>query len=30
MEIKLRGDNGTIYLSDGHVGLALISFPERP
>ena len=30
MEIKLRGENGTIYLSDGYVGLALISFPDRP
>ena len=28
MEIKLRGENDTIYLSDGHVGLALISFGE--
>ena len=30
MEVKLRGENGTIYLSDGYVGLALISFPNRP
>ena len=30
MEIKLRGENGTIYFSDGHLGLGLISFPDRP
>ena len=30
MEIKLRGENGTIYFSDGHLGLELISFPDRP
>lgn len=28
MEEKNRGPNGTIYLSDGHVGVALISRPE--
>ena len=30
MEEKHRGPNGTIYLSDGFVGVALISRPEMP
>ena len=30
MEEKYRGPNGTIYLSDGFVGIALISSPNRP
>ncbi len=30
MEEKERGPNGTIYLSDGFVGVALISRPEMP
>ena len=30
MEEKLRGANGTVYLSDGHVGVALISNAEMP
>ena len=30
MEEKERGPNGTIYLSDGHVGVALISRSEIP
>lgn len=30
LEEKYRGPNGTIYLSDGHVGVALISRPEQP
>ena len=30
MEEKLRGTNGTVYLSDGHVGVALISNSEMP
>src|SRR5438876_11051731 len=30
LEEKYRGPNGTIYLSDGFVGIALISRPERP
>ena len=30
LEEKYRGPNGTIYLSDGHVGLALISRPDMP
>ena len=30
LEEKYRGPNGTIYLSDGHVGVALISRPEMP
>ena len=30
MEEKSRGPNGTIYLSDGHVGVALISRTELP
>jgi catechol 2,3-dioxygenase-like lactoylglutathione lyase family enzyme len=30
LEEKYRGPNGTIYLSDGHVGIALISRPEQP
>ena len=30
MEEKSRGPNGTIYLSDGHVGVALISRSELP
>ena len=30
MEEKERGPNGTIYLSDGFVGVALISIPEMP
>src|SRR5262245_34492792 len=28
--VQYRGPNGTIYLSDGHVGVALISRPEMP
>ena len=30
MEERSRGPNGTIYLSDGHVGVALISRSELP
>jgi catechol 2,3-dioxygenase-like lactoylglutathione lyase family enzyme len=30
LEEKYRGPNGTIYLSDGHVGVALINQPEMP
>ena len=30
LEEKYRGPNGTIYLSDGHVGVALISRPDIP
>lgn len=30
MEEKHRGPNGTVYLSDGHVGVALICRPELP
>ncbi len=30
MEEKHRGPNGTIYLSDGHVGVALISRTDIP
>ena len=30
MEEIQRGTNGTIYLSDGHVGLALISNADMP
>ena len=30
MEEKERGPNGTIYLSDGHVGVALISNAQQP
>src|SRR5215471_6281858 len=30
LEEKYRGPNGTIYLSDGHVGVALISRPDMP
>ena len=30
LEEKHRGANGTIYLSDGFVGVALISRPEQP
>ena len=30
MEEKDRGPNGTIYLSDGHVGIALISNAQQP
>ena len=30
MEEKERGPNGTIYLSDGFVGVALISRPDMP
>lgn len=30
LEEKYRGPNGTIYLSDGYVGVALISRPEMP
>ena len=30
LEEKYRGPNGTIYLSDGFVGVALISRPELP
>ena len=30
MEEKTRGPNGTIYLSDGHVGVALIHNPDIP
>lgn len=30
LEEKSRGPNGTIYLSDGFVGIALISRPDQP
>lgn len=30
LEEKYRGPNGTIYLSDGFVGIALISRPDVP
>jgi catechol 2,3-dioxygenase-like lactoylglutathione lyase family enzyme len=30
LEEKYRGPNGTVYLSDGHVGVALISRPDMP
>ncbi len=30
LEEKYRGPNGTIYLSDGFVGIALISRPDQP
>ena len=30
LEEKYRGPNGTIYLSDGFVGVALISRPDTP
>ena len=30
LEEQLRGENGTIYLSDGFVDLALISTPRLP
>ena len=30
MEEKSRGSNGTVYLSDGFVGVALISNPNQP
>ena len=30
LEEKYRGPNGTIYLSDGFVGIALIHRPELP
>jgi catechol 2,3-dioxygenase-like lactoylglutathione lyase family enzyme len=30
MEEKMRGPNGTIYLSDGFVDVALISTPRHP
>jgi hypothetical protein len=30
MEEKSRGPNGTVYLSDGFVGVALISRPDMP
>ena len=30
LEEKYRGPNGTVYLSDGHVGVALISRPDLP
>jgi catechol 2,3-dioxygenase-like lactoylglutathione lyase family enzyme len=30
LEETYRGPNGTIYLSDGHVGIALISRPDQP
>ena len=30
LEEKYRGPNGTIYLSDGHVGVALINRPDMP
>lgn len=30
MEEKLRGPNGTIYMSDGHVDVALISNTSQP
>jgi len=30
LEEKYRGPNGTIYLSDGFVGIALINRPDMP
>ena len=30
LEEKYRGPNGTIYLSDGFVGVALINRPDQP
>ncbi len=30
LEETYRGPNGTVYLSDGHVGVALISRPDQP
>jgi catechol 2,3-dioxygenase-like lactoylglutathione lyase family enzyme len=30
MEEKYRGPNGTVYLSDGFVGIALINRPDQP
>ena len=30
LEEKHRGPNGTVYLSDGFVGVALISNPKQP
>ena len=30
MEEKSRGPNGTIYLSDGFVGVAIIHIPDMP
>ena len=30
MEEKSRGPNGTVYLSDGFVGVALINNPDMP
>ena len=30
LEEKLQGSNGTVYLSDGYVGVALISNPNMP
>jgi len=30
MEETYRGPNGTVYLSDGHVGVALISRADQP
>ena len=30
MEEKYRGSNGTVYLSDGFVGVALINLPDVP
>ena len=30
LEEKYRGPNGTVYLSDGFVGIALISRPDQP
>ena len=30
MEEKRRGPNGTVYLSDGLVGVALINNPDMP
>jgi catechol 2,3-dioxygenase-like lactoylglutathione lyase family enzyme len=30
LEEAYRGPNGTVYLTDGHVGIALISRPDQP
>ena len=30
LEEQERGPNGTIYLSDGHVGVAIINVPTQP
>ena len=30
LEETYRGPNGTVYLYDGHVGVALISRPDQP